>query len=214
MTSARVLKAAILVSVVAMQRSTCAADAATTKGLNQIVTPDIQPMGQLSLSLQYQHPIIGNSAEAQEELGLTKSFEIAVFQGVKPGAQYLSTEYGLIQRKEWLLSVGFLNWSTRGDAPQTFVEGGYYKGNVKLMAGAQRSGNRNLAVFGAAYQAAKPLLLQLDYLSGRDNFLTAGFTYNITPNLQFNPAVYIANASHHRLYPYGVLTWNISAFKG
>ena len=54
---------------------------ATTKGLNQILTPDIQPAGVLSLSYQGQSSQIGNSEQAQFELGLSKSIEVAVFRG-------------------------------------------------------------------------------------------------------------------------------------
>ena len=64
----------------------------TTKGLNQIVTPDIQPTGMLSLSVQAQHSAIGNDLQAQYELGLSKTFEVAVFQGLKPGIFLLATE--------------------------------------------------------------------------------------------------------------------------
>jgi len=55
-----------------------AAAAATTKGLSQIVTPDIQPEGQLSLSFQAQSKQIGNPYEFQGELGFTKWLEAAV----------------------------------------------------------------------------------------------------------------------------------------
>src|SRR5438067_8135235 len=44
---------------------------ATTKGLSQIVTPDLQPEGDLSLSLQIQDKRIANPYELQAELGLT-----------------------------------------------------------------------------------------------------------------------------------------------
>lgn len=44
---------------------------ATTKGLNQIITPDTQPEGVLSISFQGEHPAIGNSKQLQFEVGLT-----------------------------------------------------------------------------------------------------------------------------------------------
>jgi hypothetical protein len=187
---------------------------ATTKGLNQIVTPDLQPVGQFSLSLQYQNPAIGNSLQTQYELGVTKQFEVALFNGNKPGEQVLATEVGLIQQKEWLVSAGFLGWSTRGDQPSPFVETGYYKGNWKLMAGVQRTGKLNLPVAGVGYQVNPDLLLQADYLAGSSNYITAGFNYNITKTLSINPAMYVANAGGHKVYPYAVLTWNVTAWKG
>lgn len=42
---------------------------ATTKGLSQIVTPDLQPEGDVSLSLQWQDKRIANPYEFQVELG-------------------------------------------------------------------------------------------------------------------------------------------------
>ena len=57
---------------------------ATTKGLSQIVTPDLQPEGDLSLSLQIQDKRIANPYELQAEMGLTKWAEVAVFRGFQP----------------------------------------------------------------------------------------------------------------------------------
>jgi hypothetical protein len=51
---------------------------ATTKGLSQIVTPDVQPQGDLSLSFQWQGKEIANPYEFQAELGITRSFEVAI----------------------------------------------------------------------------------------------------------------------------------------
>jgi hypothetical protein len=68
---------------------------ATTKGLSQIVTPDLQDEGDLSLSLQIQDRQIANPYELQAELGLTKWAEIAVFQGFKPDEEIFATEIGI-----------------------------------------------------------------------------------------------------------------------
>lgn len=58
---------------------------ATTKGLSQIVTPDLQGEGDLSLSLQIQDKRIANPYELQAELGLTEWAEVAVFRGEQSG---------------------------------------------------------------------------------------------------------------------------------
>jgi hypothetical protein len=181
----------------------------TTKGLNQIVTPDIQPVGVLSLSYQMQHESIGNSIQFQSEYGVTPRFEIAVFEGVRPGVQTLATEYGILSKGPYLLSTGFTSWSTRGDRPQPFLEGGYYVGPHKAMAGIVRNRSHSQTVVGYAYQATKDLLLQVDYQSGEGNSSTAGFTYNITPSLSLNPALYFTNDSPRHTLGYAVLTWNI-----
>lgn len=199
---------------------------ATTKGLNQIVTPDIQPAGVLSVSYQQVDPNIANRSQVQLELGITKQFEIALFQGFSPPEQILNAEYGIVQQKHFLLSTGFANYSSMGSKPQPYMEGGYQQGNFYAMAGATQvtlektdvggsvtSRRETQSILGAAYRIHPRTLLQLDYQSGAGNFATAGFTYNVTPQLQFNPAVYYANAPGHTAYGYAVLTWNIQVWK-
>ncbi len=201
--------------------------AATTKGLNQIVTPDIQPLGILSVSYQQVDPNIANRSQVQLELGITRRFELALFQGYSPNEFILNGEYGLVQQKHFLLSTGFANYSSRGSSPQPYLEAGYLEGNTYLMAGASyvtvqnmgvagsvRNNHQTQAVLGAAYRVVPRLLLQMDYQGGSGNFATAGFTYNVTPNLQLNPSVYYANAHGHAAYGYAVLTYNLDAFRG
>ena len=201
---------------------------ATTKGLNQIVTPDVQPFGILSVSFQQQDPNIANRYEVQAELGLTRRFEVAVFQGASPPEQVANAEYALLQNspnQPYLLSVGFFNWTTQGSAPQPYLEGGYYKGNTQFMLGAGRvitqqpdvaglvqNRHQTQAILGLGYRITPRALLQLDYQSGTANSATAGFTYNISPQLQFNPSVYVSNAQGHKVWGYAVLTWNINVF--
>src|SRR5881227_27011 len=64
----------------------------TTKGLSQIVTPDLQPAGDLSLSFQVQSLHIANPYELQAELGLTKFAEIAVLKGFEPKELIFGTD--------------------------------------------------------------------------------------------------------------------------
>src|SRR5256886_3786872 len=63
--------------------SSVASSFATTKGLSQIVTPDLQGEGDLSLSFQIQDKRIANPYQLQAEMGLTKWAEVAVFQDRK-----------------------------------------------------------------------------------------------------------------------------------
>ena len=184
----------------------CTTCFATTKGLNQIVTPDIQPLGVLSTSVQVQNPALGNSDEVQLELGITKNFEVAVFQGCVPGEVVLNAEYGLIQQKSFLLSTGVLGIEN-GHNPQPFLEGGWYHDKVFGIAGVQQQHANAEGVFGFGYQATPAALVTLDYITGDDNFATAGVTFTLTPNLSFNPALYISNKTHTS-YGYGVLSWN------
>ena len=203
-----------------------AAASATTKGLNQIVTPDIQPAGMLSISLQQVDPNIGNRYQIQLEQGLTKSFEIAYFHGFSPPQEVLNAELGLVQKPPYLLSTGFLGWTSTGLAPQPFLIGGYYKGLWEVIGGVARAETETPAVGGVerrswstegiaglAYRARPDLQLALDYQSGSANFATVGFTYSFTPQLSLNPALYISNSTPHKGYGYAVLTWNVQLWK-
>jgi len=181
--------------------------AATTKGLSQIVTPDLQPEGELSLSFQAQARRIGNPYELQAELGLTKWLEAAVFQGLSPSEQILGTQLALLQHGPYLLTTGFINWSSRGAAPQPLLEGGYYTEHDKFMAGVVRVSDRNEALLGWAHDFNSMWRFQLDYQSGRENYFTVGFTCNVTDAFQFNPALYIANDSSHSAVGYIVFTY-------
>ena len=93
------------------------------------------------------------------------------------------------------MSTGFANYSSMGSKPQPYLEGGYQRGNLYLMAGmirviveqpgvggSVRNHNQTQAILGAAYHIDPRTLLQLDYQGGSGNFATAGFTYNITPS--------------------------------
>jgi len=184
---------------------------ATTKGLNQIVTPDIQPMGVLCTSFQDENAALGNPQQLQLELGLTDSFEVAIFQGFSPEQTVFNAELGLVQKKYFLLSTGLLGAQNKAKY-QPFLEGGYYTGKAEIIAGIQRQNGAYLGVFGVSYQALPRLLIAADYISGSSDFATVGVTYAILPNLSFNPALYISNASPHHAFGYGVLSWNVKVW--
>ena len=188
--------------------------AATTKGLSQIVTPDIQPEGQLSLSFQAQSKEIANPYEFQAELGLTKWLEAAVFQGVSPQEQIFGALVGLVAREPFLLSTGFINWSTKGQKPEPFLEAGYYTEHDKFMGGPIQVEKRTEVMAGWAHDFNAMWRVQLDFQSGADNFSTAGFTCNLTESFQFNPAIYVSNDSPHRVYGYVVLTYTLPVWQG
>ena len=182
---------------------------ATTKGLSQIVTPDLQPVDELSISAQVQARAIGNPWQAQFELGLTPRFEVALFQGFSPGEQVLGTEIGLVQRGPWLLSTGFVNWSLGHGSPQPLLEGGYYLEHDKFIAGALRAGAQSQALLGWAHDFNAVWRVQVDYQSGSANYLTAGFTWTPSDRWQVNPALYLANDHTHTRLGYLVATYTI-----
>jgi hypothetical protein len=181
---------------------------ATTKGLSQIVTPDLQPEGDLSLSLQIQDKRIANPYQLQAELGLTKWAEVAVFRGFQPDEWIFGTEVGLLTKEPWLVSVGFVNWSPHLDVdPQPFVEVGYYTEHNKLIAGLIHADYKNEAILGYAHDFNERWRLQFDFQSGSENSSTVGFTCNVTPNFQFNPAIYFSNDDLSRIFGYIVFTY-------
>jgi hypothetical protein len=181
---------------------------ATTKGLSQIVTPDLQSAGDFSLSFQAQSERIGNPFELQGEIGLTDWAEVALFKGFKPNELIFGAEFGLIQKEPYLLSAGFVNWSPHSHIdPQPYLEAGYYTEHHKFIAGAIHVGYRNEAILGYAYDFNKQWRAQVDFQSGTGNSSTLGFTWNITPNFQTNPAIYIANDKPHEILGYVVFTY-------
>jgi hypothetical protein len=186
---------------------------ATTKGYNQIVTPDIQPLGVLSLSFQAQHRAIGNQTELQYELGITRRFEIAVFQAFSPPDDTVSFEYGLVQKKRFLLSTGMLNFTAGSSRRAPFLEAGYPDRRATFVAGVLRIHDHTQPLAGIGYQLTPRLLVAADYQQGADNFATLGVTYAITPRLSLNPALYLTNSTPRRIYPYVVLTWSVPAWK-
>src|SRR5215475_6644575 len=124
---------------------------ATTKGLSQIVTPDLEPEGDLSLSFQIQDKRIANPYQLQTEMGLTKWGEIAVFRGFQPDEWIFGTEIGLLRKEPYLLSIGFINWSPHLDVdPQPFIEAGYWGEQHKICVGAIHAGYKNEAILGYA----------------------------------------------------------------
>lgn len=187
----------------------CAAHGyATTKGLSQIVTPDLQKPGEFSLSPQWQSKAIGNPYELQGELGLTENFELAVFKGFDPNEVIFGTEIGLLTKEPWLLSIGAINWSPHSQVdPQPFIEAGYYTEHHKMIVGAIHAGYKPEAILGYAIDFNKQWRLQFDWQSGRENSSTVGFTWSITPDFQINPAIYFPNYHPDRIHGYIVFTY-------
>ena len=181
---------------------------ATTKGLSQIVTPDLQPAGGLSLSLQVQSLHIDNPYELQAELGFTKFAEISVFKGFEPNELIFGTEIGLLTNEPYPLSVGFINWSPHSHVdPQPFIEAGYYTEHDKMIVGALHAAYKNEAILGYAYDFNKQWRVQIDSQSGTENSSTIGFTRNIIPDFQVNPAIYLPNYHPERILGYIVFTY-------
>jgi hypothetical protein len=183
---------------------------ATTKGLNQIVTPDIQPAGVLSLSAQIQDERIGNPQQLQFELGLTHWAEIAFLQGLRPREEIFGAEVGLWHQGSHLLTAGAVNWSSLGGGAQPVLEYGYYARRDHLIGGVTRADGRFEGIFGFSHQLTDRLQLAVDYQSGSGSALTFGLTISVTPDVQVNPAVYVANRRPHHAMGYVVCTWNIA----
>src|SRR5262249_28290718 len=187
---------------------TCLSANATTKGLSQIVTPDLQEPGDLSLSLQIQDKRIANPYQLQAEMGFTKWAEAAVFRGFDPDEWIIGTEIGLLTKEPYLLSIGFINWSPHLDVdPQPYIEAGYYTEHHKIMAGAIHADYKNEAILGYAYDFNEKWRVQVDWQSGNENSSTLGFTCNVTPDFQFNPAIYFSNDDPRRIMGYIVFTY-------
>jgi len=205
----------VIVGTIFAILTTASSSFATTKGLSQIVTPDLQPEGDLSLSFQIQDKRIANPYQLQAELGLTEWAEAAVFRGFQPDEWIFGTEIGLLRKEPYLLSIGFVNWSPHLDVdPQPFIEAGYWGEHNKIAIGAIHAGYKNEAILGYAYDFNERWRLQVDWQSGSENSSTIGFTCNVTPDFQFNPALYISNDSKHDLFGYIVFTYTFHLWGG
>src|SRR5262249_62111801 len=109
---------------------------ATTKGLSQIVTPDLEQQGDFSLSFQIQDKRIANPYQLQAELGLTDWGEVAVFCGFQPHEWIFGTGVGVLRKVPYLLSVGVINLSPNLDLdPQPFIEAWYCGEHTKSVSG-------------------------------------------------------------------------------
>lgn len=195
--------------------TTASSSFATTKGLSQIVTPDLQPGGDFSLSFQIQDKRIANPYQLQAELGLTKWGEVAVFRGFQPDEWIFGTEIGLLRKEPYLLSIGFVNWSPHLDVnPQPFIEAGYWGEHHKVAVGAIHADYKNEAILGYAYDFNETWRVQFDWQSGSENSSTIGFTCNVTRDFQFNPALYVSNDSKHDLFGYIVFTYTFHLWGG
>jgi hypothetical protein len=181
---------------------------ATTKGLSQIVTPELQAPGDLSISFQRQSEQIANPYEVQAEMGLTQRAEFAIFKGFKPNELIFATELGLLTKEPYLLSIGFVNWSPHSHVdPQPFIEAGYYTEQHKFIVGAIHTPDKDEAILGYAHDFNKTWRAQVDFQSGSENSLTIGFTCNITRDFQMNPALYVNNGPGHELFGYVVFSY-------
>ncbi|HVT73551.1 MAG TPA: hypothetical protein VHD61_10460 [Lacunisphaera sp.] len=186
---------------------------ATIVGLNQIVTPDIQPAGVLAVSAQAQHATIGNSQEIQFELGVTPRFEAGIFQGLKPDESVAAAEFNLLQDGPHLLTAGVVNWSTRGGGAQPVLEYGYYNDSDHYVAGGLEANGQSSLLLGYKHTVSDKLAFSADFQSGSTGSATVGFTWNFTPEFSINPAVYRTNARPHHLLGYVVVTWNFTLWK-
>src|SRR6476469_2170737 len=198
----------VIMATVFAMLTTQSSSFATTKGLSQIVTPDLESQGDFSLSFQIQDKRIANPYQLQAELGRTDWGEVAVFRGFQPDEWIFGTEIGLLRKEPYLLSIGFVNWSPHLEVdPQPFIEAVYYTEHHKAIAGSIHAGYRNEAILGYAYDFNERWRLQVDFQSGSENSSTIGFTCNVTPDFQFNPALYVSNGPNHDLFGYVVFTY-------
>jgi len=188
---------------------------ATTQGLNQIATPDVQAKGTLAFSLDLQDRKIGNPYQVQAEMGLTKLLEIDIFQGFKPNDSVIETEIGLLSKEPFLFSIGFLNWSPHRHAdPQPFAVAGYYYGRHEFVAGATHADFRNEALLGYAYDFNETWRLQVDWQSGSGNASTIGIVCNLTRDFQVSSAIFLTNDSPHEVLGYVSLTYTFHLWHG
>ena len=188
---------------------------ATTQGLNQIATPDVQPEGTVALTFNLEERKIGNPYQVQAEMGLTKWLEIDIFHGFEPNDSVIEAEIGILAKGPYLFSIGFLNWSPHNHVdPQPFAVAGYYVGRHQFVAGATHADFRNEALLGYAYDFNETWRLQIDWQSGSGNSSTIGIVWNITRDLQISSAIFVTNDSPHEVLGYASFTYTFHVWDG
>ena len=185
-----------------------ASSSQATTGWVQVETPDLEPEGELALSFQLQNQKLGNPYQLQAEMGLTKWAEVAVFRGFDPDEWIFGTEVGLRTEEPWLLSIGFENWSPHNNVdPHPYIVAGYYCNHHRIIAGATHVDHRHEALLAYAYNFNDSWQVQVDWQSGSGNASTIGFTWNITPQLQITPAIFVTNDSPHEVLGFLTLSY-------
>jgi hypothetical protein len=205
----------VTIAVVIVVLLSACSSFATTQGLNQIATPDLQPEGTLALTFNLEERKIGNPYQIQAEIGLTKWLELDIFHGFKPNDSTIETEIGLLARGPYLFSVGFLNWSPHNRVnPQPFAVAGYYSNRHEFVAGATHTDFRNEALLGYAYDFNETWRLQIDWQSGSGNSSTIGIVCNITRDLQVSSAIFVTNNTPHEVLGYASFTYTFHVWDG
>jgi hypothetical protein len=175
---------------------------------SEIVTPDLQPEGELSITAQIQSERLGNPYQVQFELGLVSWAEVTLFKGFKPNELIFNAEIGLLREEPWLLSIGMSNWSPHSHVdPQPFVVGGYYTRRNQFIAGAVHVGSRHEALLGWIHNFNETWRAQINFQSGSGNAVSLGFTCNLTRDLELSPGIFITNDSPHHVLGYLLLTY-------
>lgn len=199
---------AIFVLFVSLMASSCAPAWATITGLNQIPTPDVQPVGLLSVGLQDENRAIQSPRQVQLELGLTDSFAIAVYQGASPVKTVLNAQVSLCRCERFLVSAGVLG-TDRSTTYLPFVEAGYDVGDAQFIAGVLRQDAGHVGFLGVSYEVNSRFSVIADYIGESSSFSSVGVVCQITPTLSFNPAIYISNTTLGRCHGYASLTWDV-----
>jgi hypothetical protein len=69
------------------------------------------------------------------------------------------------------------------------------------------AGYKNEVILGYAYDFNQTGRVQVDWISGSENWSTIGFTCNVTRDFQFNPSLYVNNGPKHDLMGYIVFSY-------
>jgi hypothetical protein len=165
-------------------------------GLNQIPTPDLYGNGQTALTYQMQSGILGSSREVLITQGFP-GYEVTLEQDIAGKYRSAALQWQLFQKGSWFLSGGYKDVNT------FFAVGGFYQRRTHWIFGGQvRQGHFSILT-GYSYALNNTWTWQFDYISGRHDYITAGLTYNLTPKLQFNPAIFVSNDLLHSVHAYG-----------
>jgi len=131
---------------------------------------------------------------------------VAVWWGHNPSEISVAFEQRMWSSEKFEISSGSFYIFKNNDV-QSFTVASWHDNRNMAELGAIRSSARLQSFVGYSFSLNNNWQLQADFMTGKDNYQTVGFTYSIK-NISLNPAIYRSNADS-KFYPYLVATWTI-----
>ncbi len=154
------------------------------QGLFSIPSGDVLPPGLIAADYQLNGARVLNSADTFAILGL----RFGLTNRLTIGADFLTTgtaagspniSLSIIQNGFYSAAIGYENVGVRSFGEQPYAAASLNIRPVRLHIGWTR-GDSDSAMFGLEYATHNNLVLQVDTITGNDNFTTVGIQWNMS----------------------------------